>query len=220
MFQDKTDLKWTIISGVTITLGDILTFNKVFTQMLPKFQRDIHNNWQKYSTGLSELPSCVLTSFLRSNKNILLNSKILYMSYFSNQGLNYVSQLFDNCGNTKSQNNLKNEFHLCEKFHFQFMLYPEHKKNLQSKQSLNQYFSFKSTVCKKQQCGHTEKKKKKKKKNSRELHSITTYALTHHKPTSAIYSKTSFYQPTFDWKKNVPPLKLSIFRQLYTLVPV
>ena len=43
------------------------------------------------------------------------------MTYFSNQSLNYASQLFDSLGNIENWSNLKTEFCLFENFHFASM---------------------------------------------------------------------------------------------------
>ena len=55
----------------------------------------------------SELPSCILPSFLWFNKDILIEKKAQFFRYFSDKGLKFVYQLFDNTGNVKSWSSIR-----------------------------------------------------------------------------------------------------------------
>ena len=57
----------------------------------------------------SELPSYIPSNFLWFNKHILIEKKPFFR-YFSEKGLNFVYQLFDNNGNVISWSSIKEEF--------------------------------------------------------------------------------------------------------------
>ena len=51
-----------------------------------------------------------MSSFLWFNKHILIEKKSIFFRDFSDKGLNFVYQLFDNNGNVKSWSSVKEEF--------------------------------------------------------------------------------------------------------------
>ena len=66
--------------------------------------------WSSSFFASSELPSCILSNFLWFNKHILIEKKSIFFRDFSDKGLNFVYQLFDNNGNVKSWSSIKEEF--------------------------------------------------------------------------------------------------------------
>ena len=55
------------------------------------------------------------------NKDNLISNKPIYFKHFSNNNLNYVTQLFDDTGNTKEWVKLKHEFNLHNNLYFNRM---------------------------------------------------------------------------------------------------
>ena len=72
-----------------------------YLPVLPIIYKNILNTGANIFTVSPELPSCILSTFLRYNKNILITNKPMYFKYFSNGNLNYVTQLFCDTRNTK-----------------------------------------------------------------------------------------------------------------------
>ena len=67
----------------------------------------------------SSLPvSCPLLWY---NKDILISNKPIYFKHFSNNNLNYVTQLFYDTGNTKEWVKLKHKFNLNNNLYFNWM---------------------------------------------------------------------------------------------------
>ena len=64
----------------------------------PKFSKNIFFQWIRSYSAFSELPSCIMSNFLWFNKHILIDKKSIFFRYFSDKGLNFVCQLFDNNG--------------------------------------------------------------------------------------------------------------------------
>ena len=111
---DENFHEWKIIPLhlIRITLGQDFKFHsnlsydtKLLTSF-PVFCKNIFRYWF-FATFLhqhftvSDLPSCILSSFLWYNKDILISNKPIYFKHFSNNNLNYVTQLFDDTENTK-----------------------------------------------------------------------------------------------------------------------
>ena len=63
----------------------------------------------------------VFYPFLWYNKDILISNKPIYFKHFSNNNLNYVTQLFDDTGNTKEWMKLKQEFNLNNNLYLKWM---------------------------------------------------------------------------------------------------
>ena len=55
----------------------------------------------QHFTVSPELPFCILSFFLGYSKDILISNKVIYFKHFSNNNLDYVTQLFYNSGNKK-----------------------------------------------------------------------------------------------------------------------
>ena len=92
-----------------------------------------------FATGAKvppDLPSCILSSFLWYNKDILISRKPIYFKHFSNNNLNYVTQPFDDTGTTKEWMKLKHKFNLNNNLYFKWM---------QLIHSTERYYSLKVT---------------------------------------------------------------------------
>ena len=96
-------------------------FIKLLTSFLVFHKKSFHY-WSQHFTVSPELPSCILSTFLRYNKDILISNKPIYFKHFSNN-LNYVTQLFDDKRNTKERVKLKYKFSLNNNFFFNWNLY-------------------------------------------------------------------------------------------------
>ena len=112
---------------ICITLGQNFKFHsnlsydtKLLTSF-PVFYKNIFCYWSQHFTVFPDLPPCILSSFLWYNKDILISNKPVYFKHFSNNNLNYVTQLFDDMGNTKEWMKLKHEFNLNNYLYFKWM---------------------------------------------------------------------------------------------------
>ena len=98
-----------------------LSYNTKLLTSFPVFYKNIFRYWSQHFTVSPELPSCILSTFLWYNKDILISNKPIYFKHFSNNNLNYVTQLFDGTGNTKEWIKLKHEFNLNNNLCFKWM---------------------------------------------------------------------------------------------------
>ena len=103
-------------------LNFILIFHTIlnYLPVFLFFYRNIFRYWSQYFTVSPDLPSCILSSFLWHNKDILISNKPMYFKHFYNNNLNYVTQLFDDTGNTKEWMKLKHEFNLNNNLYFKW----------------------------------------------------------------------------------------------------
>ena len=112
---------------IRITFGQNFKFHSNFsydTKLLtsfPVFYKNIFRHRSQHFTVSPDLPSCILPSFLWCNKDILISNKPIYFKHFSNNNLNYVTQLFDDTGNTKEWIKLKHQFNLNNNLYFKWM---------------------------------------------------------------------------------------------------
>ena len=104
---DENFHEWKVILLYLIcnTIGQNFKFHsnlsydtKLLTSFLV-FYKNIFLYWSQHFIVPPELPSCILSTFY--NKDILISNKPIYFKYFSNNNLNYATQLFDDTGNTK-----------------------------------------------------------------------------------------------------------------------
>ena len=127
--HDENFHEWKVIPLhlICITFGQNFKFHsnlsydtKLLTSF-PVFYKNIFRYWSQHFTVSPDLPSCILSSFLWYNKDILISNKPIYFKHFSNNNLNYVTQLFDDTGNTKEWVKLKHEFNLNNNLYFNWM---------------------------------------------------------------------------------------------------
>ena len=112
---DENFHEWKIIPLhlIRITFGQNFKFHsnlsydtKLLTSF-PVFYENLFRYWSQHFTVSPDLPPCILSSFLWYNKDILISNKPIYFKPFSNNNLNYITQLFDDTGNTKEWVKLK-----------------------------------------------------------------------------------------------------------------
>ena len=110
--------EWKIIPSRVINkyFGKSFKFHSCFSfdceslTKIPKFYKNILFQWSSSFFASSELPSCILSNFLWFNKHILIEKTSIFFRDFSDKGLNFVYQLFDNNGNVKSWSSIKEGF--------------------------------------------------------------------------------------------------------------
>ena len=73
------------------------------------------------NTVSSELPSCILSTFLWYNKGLLISKKPIHFKHFSNNNLIYVNQMFCDMRNPREWAKLKHEFNLSIHLYFHWM---------------------------------------------------------------------------------------------------
>ena len=49
----------------------------------------------EHFTVSAEFPSCILSTFLCYNKDVFISNKPIYLKHFSNNNLNYVTEVFN-----------------------------------------------------------------------------------------------------------------------------
>ena len=91
-----------ITFGQNFKFHSNLSYDTKLLTSFPVFYKNIFRYWSQHFTVSPDLPSCILSSFLWYNKDILISNKPIYFKHFSNNNLNYVTQLFDDTGNTKN----------------------------------------------------------------------------------------------------------------------
>ena len=72
----------------------------VFLNFIFKFQQEknqvssIFLHWKKHLTRKPEIPSCILSWYLRYNEHIQVDKNSIYLVQFFEKNINYVSPLF------------------------------------------------------------------------------------------------------------------------------
>ena len=121
-----------------------------------------------------------MSNFLWFNKHILIEKKSIFFRYFSDKGLNFVYQLFDNNGSVKSWSSIKEEFDFnnISNFTWQQLIYvitPFWKKSIKETDNADNLLLQNHHLIKKNILIGTEKL------NLRQLYSlfVYTYSYTH-----------------------------------------
>lgn len=126
---DNSTHSWKIIPKhlISVYLGKNFTFhsnlsiNESKLKKFPTYYRDLFSKWQKHYSCQPTLPSLVASESLWYNEKIKVDNNSIYYDSFSENGINYVGQLFDNYQHTlKSWSQVKDEFHMEEKHRFTF----------------------------------------------------------------------------------------------------
>ena len=78
--------------GKSFKFHSCLSFDRKLLIKFPKFYKNIFFQWSNSFFASSELPSCILSSFLWFNKHILMEKKSIFSRDFSDKGLNIVYQ--------------------------------------------------------------------------------------------------------------------------------
>ena len=95
-----------------------LLFNISCINNFPSFYLDIFCNWKKNFSNNPETPSCILSQYLWFNKIIIVDNSYVNFTNFSNENINFMSDLVNENCNFKSWKTLKNEYHLDNKLYF------------------------------------------------------------------------------------------------------
>ena len=77
--------------------------------------------WKKYLTRKPEIPSCTLSQYLWYSNIIQVEKHLIYLVQFSEENINYVSQLFRSEGSIKTWHEIKTEHELHENSYFQWL---------------------------------------------------------------------------------------------------
>ena len=112
-----------ITFGQNFKFHSNLSYDTKWLTIFPVFYKKNFRYWSQHFTFAFslEFPSCILSFFLWYNKDILISNKPMYFKHFSNNNRNYVTQLFDDTGNTKQRIKLKQEFNLNNNLYFKWM---------------------------------------------------------------------------------------------------
>ena len=98
-----------------------LSFKKKLIKLFLSFYKEILLNWKTFFSKTSETPSSILPMFLWYNIYIQIDEGDVYLSKFSQNNLNFVSQLFNTNGSIKTWYLLKQEYDLQNKSYFQWL---------------------------------------------------------------------------------------------------
>ena len=85
-----------------------LLFKRNKIKFFPSFYNEIFLQWKKHLTRKPEM-SGVLSQYLWHNENIQVYKNSIYLVWFSEKNINYVSQLFRTGGSIKTLHELKTE---------------------------------------------------------------------------------------------------------------
>ena len=89
-----------------------LSFKKKLIKSFPSFYKEILLNWKTFFSKTPETTSSILSQFLWYNIYIQVDEDDVHLSKFSQNNLNFVSQLFNTNGSIKTWYLLKQEYHL------------------------------------------------------------------------------------------------------------
>ena len=186
--------------GKSFIFHSNLSFKKKLIKSFPSFYKEILLNWKTFFSKTPETPSSILSQFLWYNIYIQIDEGDVHLSKFSQNNLNFVSQLFNTNGSIKTWYLLKQEFHLKNNSYFQWLQLinsiPE-KWKLTIKQSSS---DAKNLIIH----GHHLIKSSRililEKLTSKELYQILISSRTN-KVTSVTYFETKFNGNSLDWTK-------------------
>ena len=203
---DENFHEWKVIPLhlTRITFGQNFKFHSNLsndTKLLssfPVFYKNIFRYWSQHFTVSPDIPSCILSSFLWYNKDILISDKPIYFEHFSNNNLIYVTQLFDDTENTKEWLKLKHEFNLKNNLYFRWMQLihstPQKWKTTIKNNRISENLLFLNHHLIK--CNILLSLEK---SNSKELY-LVQLTRDFCKPTSQIYFEKHFNDCVLDWK--------------------
>ena len=105
--------------GKSFIFHSNLSFKKKLIKSFPSFYKEILLNRKTFFSKTPETPSSILSQFLWYNIYIQIDERHVHLSRFSQNSLNFVSQLFDTNGTIKAWHLLKQEYHLNNNSYFQ-----------------------------------------------------------------------------------------------------
>ena len=157
------------------------------------------NSWSQSLSGSPETSSQILSQFLWFNKYIKIEGTVIHFPKFSNKGINFLSQLFEN-GRIISWINLKDRYELTNNMFFQWALF-KHAIPRRWKKIIFDYNDInENDLC---QNNHVIKGARilpLDKLFSKEIYSILISNIVN-KPTSNICFENFFENSTLDWNK-------------------
>ena len=95
-----------------------LDLRKTLLRKLRKYYQEMLYGWWKFLSSSPNLPSAIISQFVWFDKKIQIDKMHIFFSSLSENGLNFIDQLFDRDGKLKTFECLKDEFSLTnnEKF--------------------------------------------------------------------------------------------------------
>ena len=166
-------------------------------KLLP-FSRHMINSWSQSLSGSPET-SQILSQFFWFNKYIKIEGTVIHFPNFSNKGINFLSQLFEN-GRIISWINLKDRYELKNNTFFQWAqlkhaIPPGWKKIIFDYNDINE-----NDLCQNHHVIKGARILPLDKLSSKEIYSILISNIVN-KPTSNIYFEKLFENTTLDWNK-------------------
>ena len=107
--------------GINFRFHSNVSIKKSIVQKFPKYYQDIIIAWSKNLSTEPKVPSSILSQFLWFNEYIKVDNTSIYFSYFADEGLGYVNQLFDSNGKLFSWEDIKMQYNLKEHMKFKWM---------------------------------------------------------------------------------------------------
>ena len=107
--------------GCSFTFYSNLFSKRNKTKFFPSFYKEVFLYWKKYLTRKPEIPSCTLSQYLWYSNIIQVEKHLIYLVQFSEENINYVSQLFRSEGSIKTWHEIKTEHELHENSYFQWL---------------------------------------------------------------------------------------------------
>ena len=107
--------------GILFIFHSNLSFEKKLIKSFPSFYKEILLNWKTFFSKTPETLSSILSQFSWYNIYIQIDEGDVHLSKFSQNNLNFVSQLFNTNGSIKTWYFLKQEYHLNNNNYFQWL---------------------------------------------------------------------------------------------------
>ena len=98
-----------------------LSLKKKLIKSFPSFFKEILLNGKTFFSKTPETPSSILSQFLWYNIYIQIDEGDVYLSRFSQNNLNFISQLFNTNSSIKGWHLLKQKYHLNNNSYFQWL---------------------------------------------------------------------------------------------------
>ena len=86
----------------------------------PSFYKNLISLWSSYISCSPNIPSTIASQYIWYNTYFKIDNKVIYYKEFSEKGINYVINFFDENGSLKSWSKMKHEYNLSDKAHFKW----------------------------------------------------------------------------------------------------
>ena len=185
--------------GPSFKFHSNLSFKKSSLKKLLPFCRHMLNRWSQSLSGSPETFSQIPSQFLWFNKYIQIEGTVIHFPKFSNKGINFLSQLFEN-GRIISWINLKDRYELTNNMFFQwaqlkYAIPPRWKKIIFDYNDINE-----NDLCQNHHVIKGARILPLDKLSSKEIYSILISNIVN-KPTLNIHFEKLFQNTTLDWNK-------------------